>query len=215
MTSLLTFLRLITLWLCATSVSAAPPTVTGTIEGRLQFPDKTPFNVTTRITLNHGEYSTYSRVDGSFAFYNIVPGIHVLDVQSTVYHFSQVKIQLLENDMENPKCLEYMYPGAKKQATMHPLVLNAIATYDYFEPRKGFSIFSILANPMVLMMAFSVGLMFLMPKMMEGLEPEEKERIKQQMEMQKDPTKMLGQMWGDITGANEGEEKSKTARKKK
>ena len=211
MTSLSTFLRLCTFWLCVSLVSSETPT--GTIEGRLQFPDKAPFNVTTRITLNHGEYSTYSRADGGFTFYNVIPGIHVLDIQSTVYHFSQVKIQLLEDDMENPKCLEYMYPGAKKQATMHPLVLNAIATYDYFEVRKGFSIFSILANPMVLMMAFSVGLMFLMPKMMEGLEPEERERIKQQMEVQKDPTKMLGQMWGDITGAND--EDSKVARKKK
>ena len=45
--------------------------------------------------------------------------------------------------------------------------------------------------------------MFLMPKMMEGLDPEEKARMKQQMEMQKDPTKMLSQLWGDMSGEAE------------
>jgi hypothetical protein len=204
--------------LCLLSLHAttalAVATPTGTIEGVLTFADKTrPFNETARIMLNHGEFSTYSRVDGSFSIYNVPPGIHVLDVQSTVYHFGQVKIQLLEDAMDTPKCLEYLYPGAKKQAIKHPLVLKAIATYQYFEEKKGFSIFSILKNPMVMMMGFSAVLMFLMPKMMEGLEPEEKERMKQQMAMQKDPSKLLGQLWGDISGTKEQEPKAKTERK--
>jgi hypothetical protein len=186
----------------------------GTIEGRLQFPDKSAFNITTRVTLNHGERSTYSRADGSFSVYSVEPGIHVLDVQSVTHHFSQIKIQLLEEDMSSPKCLEYFYPGATKQPAAYPLALNAIATYDYFEKRQGFSIFSMLKNPMVLMMGFSAVLMFIMPKMMEGLEPEDKERMKQQMEMQKDPTKMFGQLWGDLTGPGE-EEKSKPRKIKK
>jgi ER membrane protein complex subunit 7 len=199
--------------LCATSVDAAI-SGTATIEGKLQFVDKSVFNATTRITLNHGEFSTYSRAaDGGFTIYNVPPGVHVLDVQSTAYHFSQIKIQLLEDDMQNPKCLEYVYPGAKKQPTKHPLVLNAIATYDYFETRKSFSILSILGNPMLLMMALSAGMMFVLPKMMEGMEPEEKEQMKKQMEMQKDPTKMLGQLWGDITGTSEDVAKTKAVGK--
>jgi hypothetical protein len=193
-----------------TALAAATPT--GTIEGTLTFPSR-PFNETARILLNHGEFSTYSRIDGSFSIPNVPPGIHVLDVQSTVYHFGQVKIQLLEDAMDAPKCLEYLYPGAKKQAVKYPLVLKAIATYQYFEEKKGFSIFSILKNPMVMMMGFSAVLMFLMPKMMEGLEPEEKERMKQQMEMQKDPSKLLGQLWGDISGTSEQDAKAKTERK--
>ena len=57
-----------------------------------------------------------------------------------------------------------------------------------------------------------LGMMFLMPKMMEGLDPEEKERMKQQMEMQKDPSKMLSQLWGDISG---GEADAGKAKKKR
>jgi hypothetical protein len=199
------------LLMAGTAIADSP---LGTIEGRLQFPDKTAFNITTKVTLNHGERSTYSRADGSFSVYNVEPGIHVLDVQSVTHHFSQIKIQLLEEDMGSPKCLEYFYPGATKQPAAYPLALNAIATYDYFEKRQGFSIFSMLKNPMVLMMGFSAVLMFIMPKMMEGLEPEDKERMKQQMEMQKDPTKMFGQLWGDLTGPGE-DEKSKPRKIKK
>lgn len=54
------------------------------IEGKLEFPTGTvkTFNITTKITLNHGEYTTYSRRDGSFVIYDVGPGIHQLDIDS-------------------------------------------------------------------------------------------------------------------------------------
>jgi hypothetical protein len=82
-------------------------------------------------------------------------------------------------------------------------VIYANGTYQFFEVKKGFSVFSLLKNPMVLMMLFSVGMMYFMPKMMEGLDPEEKARMKKQMEAQNDPTKMFSQMFG---GGGEEEE---------
>ena len=100
--------------------------------------------------------------------------------------------------MDTPKCLEYAYPGASRKAISYPLVLTPKGTYQYFEVKRGFSIFMLLKNPMVLMMLFTVGLMVVMPKMMEGLDPEEKARMKQQMEAQQsgDPTQLLSQMFG-------------------
>ena len=181
-----------------------PAAATPSIEGRLQFPDQSVFNQTTRLLLNHGEFTTYSKGDGSFIFHNVPTGIHVLDVYNPNFHFSQIKIQV--NDDHDIKCLEYVYPGAKKQPVSHPLVLTAIASFEYFEARRGFSIFGLFRNPMVIMMVFSAGLMFLMPKMMEGLEPEERERMKRQMEMQQDPSKMLGQLFG---GGDEVDAKKK------
>ena len=92
--------------------------------------------------------------------------------------------------MDSPKCIEYVYPGAPKQAIPHPLEMMAHASYEYFEPRQGFSILGIFKNPMLLMMLVSVGMMFLMPKMMEGLDPEQKEQMQRQLEMQQDPSKV-------------------------
>ena len=150
---------------------------------------------------------TYTKQDGSFTFYNVPPGIHLLDVQSTTYMFSHVKIQLLENDEQkhtsdemNIKCIQYAYVGSSKQAIPHPLILTAHATYNYFQPRPTFSMFGLLKNPMVLMMLLSVVLVALMPTMMENLDPEQKEQIQKNMEYQSDPSKMLSKMWGDISG---------------
>ena len=179
---------------------------TATIEGRLEFPDGSPFNLTVPISLNHGELMTYSKVDGSFIFRNVPAGVHQLDVQSTTHHFGQVKVQLLPDAMakgEAPKCVEYAYPGAAKKAMEHPVTMTAYATFEYFEKRPAFSFFVILKNPMFLMMAFSVGMMFLMPKMMEGLDPEEKARMREQMAAQQDPNKMLSSLFEGFTGTAE------------
>jgi len=56
---------------------------------------------------------------------------------------------------------------------------------------------------MLLMMLVSVGGMVMMPKMMEGLDPEQKEQMQKQMAMQQDPSKMLTQMIQDMTGSGE------------
>ena len=182
-------------------MDSAAQQVTTTLEGRLEFPDKTPFNITTRISLNNAEYTTYSRSDGSFVIYNVPPGIHQIDIHSPSHHFGQVKVQLLEESMDAPKCLEYTYPGAVKNPIKYPLVLTPYATYDYFEPKRGFSIFGLLKNPMVLMMLVSAGLMMGMPKLMENLDPEEKEVMRKQMQAQSNPTEMLSQMFN--MGGNE------------
>jgi ER membrane protein complex subunit 7 len=218
----------------AATDSSMSSTPTATITGRLQLPDKTPFNMTTKVTLNHDDFVTYTRAhDGTFAIYNVPPGIHLLDVQSTTHHFSQVKIQLLKEKMSEPKCLEYSYPGASKQLMDCAVVkaastaataaedveapafvsvtLTTVAMYDYFEKRSGFSFYSILKNPMILMMVFSVGIMYFMPTMMEGLDPEEKARMKKQMEMQQDPSKMISSLWEGFSGAGASEETTATA----
>ncbi|KAG7337292.1 DUF2012 domain containing protein [Nitzschia inconspicua] len=189
--------------------------ITTSLEGRLAFPNKTPFNITTKITLNSGEYTTYSRKDGSFIIYDVPPGVHQLDIDSKAYHFGQIKIQLLEESMDSPKCLEYAYPGAPKRVVKYPLVIYAKGTYEYFETKKGVSIFGMLKNPMVLMMLFSVGMMVIMPKLMEGMDPEEKARMKQQMEAQKDPTQMFSQMFGELTGSSEDQTAAGTTRRER
>lgn len=69
-------------------------------------------------------------------------------------------------------------------------------------------------NPMVLMMVFGVGMMFVMPQMMNNLDPDQKEQMKKQMEMQSDPTQMLSQMWGDMSGGGTKEVSEKKVIKK-
>lgn len=196
------------------------------IHGTIKLPDENLLN-STRITLTGdntrlGTYSTST--DGSFTFYDVQPGVHLLDVQSTTYMFSQVKIQVPEeyNTDEALKCIEYYYPGAPKIALdcSSSIQLYAHAKYDYFEPRPKFSIFGLFKNPMMLMMLVSGGLMLLMPKMMEGMDDEQREQMRKQMELQKDPTKLMSSLWSDISGASSQDEQrqkspSKSGKKKR
>lgn len=151
------------LYIVSTSAALDHEHQLGSIEGKLQFPDKRAFTETTRISFNHGDQQTYSGPDGSFSFFDVPPGVHVIDAYSQTYHFSQVKCQFLEADMEHPNCIEYIYPGATKLPITTPLVLAALAQYEYFEIKRGFSLLSILKNPMMLMMLFSVAMMYFMP----------------------------------------------------
>jgi hypothetical protein len=143
----------------ASAAASSRPKVLGRLYGRLELPDGRPLNYTAKIVLNHGEIVAYSRSDGSFAVERVPPGIHVLDVHDPVYHFSQFKIQLLADDVDNPSILEYYYPGATKQPRSLPIVWTPLATYDYFEHRSGFSLFGLLRSPMLLFMLFSAGMM--------------------------------------------------------
>lgn len=63
------------------------------IEGVLEIPNGEPAS-NYQITLNGGEYSTLSRQDGSFVFFDIPSGIYALDVLSIKYAFPQVKIKV-------------------------------------------------------------------------------------------------------------------------
>ena len=106
-----------------------------------------------------------------------------------------------------------MYPGAAKKPIAHPLTLFANAKYDYFQPRPSFSLLVIFKNPMVLVMIFSVVMMVIMPQMMNNLDPEQKEQMKKQMEMQQDPTKMLSQLWGEMSGGTKEITEKKVVKK--
>lgn len=195
------------------STSAEEDTIT--LHGRLQFPDKRPYNTTTKISVNHGAYTTYSRRDGNFTLYDLPPGIYQIDVLSVHHHFSQVKCQYKPDLQLEQKptlsCLEYIYPGSAKRVLDEILVIHALAEVNYFEERKGFSLFSVLKNPMLLMMIVMVGMMYMMPKLMEDMNPEERAQMKKQMAMQQDPTKMLGELFS----GGSTEEKPKKSKKQK
>jgi ER membrane protein complex subunit 7 len=210
--------RLLLLASCAAAVVTADinqQQQTITIHGRLQFPDKTPYNTTTKISVNHGEFITYSRTDGNFTLYDLTPGIYLIDVLSVNHHFSQVKCQYRPDDadvLENKKpalsCLEYMYPGAPKRVLDQILIIHALAEIQYFEERKSgwLMVSSLFKNPMLLMMVVMVGMMYMMPKLMEDMNPEERAQMKKQMAMQQDPVKMLGDLFTGGGGSGSAEE---------
>jgi ER membrane protein complex subunit 7 len=198
-----------------------------TIEGHLQYSNKVPYNITTPIVVNHGEYTTYSRTrDGNFTIHDVPPGVYLIEIQSPIHHFSQVKcLYKPHDDQSTPSssstinddsvsrtkpeltCIEYYYPGATKRTIdeSNMLVLTALASYEYFEKKHSFSILSILKNPMVFMMIAMAGMAYMLPKLMEGMDPEERAMMQKQMQAQQNPQQMLSSLLGiggDTTNTN-------------
>lgn len=126
-------------------------------------------------------------------FSNNWPGIYQLDVQCHRYAYSQYKLKVSAEDL-SIQAVEYAYPGAMKTATAYPLIVSPHTKVDYFEKKQEISIIKMITgNPMMIMMAISFGAMFFMPKMMEGMDPEQLKEIQKQ---QGDPMANMKKLFG-------------------
>ncbi|KAF1865108.1 hypothetical protein Lal_00004482 [Lupinus albus] len=67
-------------------------------------------------------------------------------------------------------------------------VLEPLKGEQYYEIREPFSIMSIVKSPMGLMMGFMLIVVFLMPKLMENMDPEEMKRAQEEMRNQGVPS---------------------------
>lgn len=165
------------------------------VEGTLSLKDRSRLG-TTELVLNGGEYRTFSRTDGSFVFYDVQPGIYLLDVLSVDYFFSQIKLSLPDSIDQQIQCVEYKYPGATKVAAPYPLRLVGGGKKQYFDVREQPGLHTLFRNPMMLMLVVTGGLVVLMPKMMENMDPDEMKKMQEQMGAANDPAQMLKNLFG-------------------
>jgi hypothetical protein len=61
-------------------------------------------------------------------------------------------------------------------------------SFFFLQIREPFSIMSLVKSPMGLMMGFMLVVMFLMPKLMENMDPEEMRRAQEEMRSQGVPS---------------------------
>lgn len=152
-------------------------------------------------------------------------GIYSLDVLSTHTVFSSMKVKvLIENDRMDKAihAVEYKFPGATKIPAAYPIVMEAIITpsgttgigaspgsqkrvsnpldASYFAVKKQFNMMGyIMANPMMLMMGVMLILVVVMPKMLEGMDPEELKKMQEQRggeDIETDPMKAFQKLMG-------------------
>jgi hypothetical protein len=171
--------------LTVTKVISNDATEWHVVKGKVKIPQN-PRPPTMRVVLNDGssvDHTTLTRVDGSFSLDNVPAGIYTLEVLSTRYHFGKYKIEV--NKAGRIRTVLYPYVGSERVSSKHPLKIVPQGGRGYFEARPVVGIGYFLQNPMMLMMLFSVGMMYLMPKMMPT-DPEELKKLQEeQAEMMK------------------------------
>ncbi|PWZ06614.1 ER membrane protein complex subunit 7 [Zea mays] len=138
----------------------------------------------TKVILNGGQRVTFARPDGYFALYptndslphNVPAGTHLIEVSSIGYFFSPVRVDI---SARNPGYIQAALTETRR--VLNELVLEPLKEEQYYEVREPFSIMSLLKSPMGLMVGFMVLMVFVMPKMMENLDPEEMKQAQEQM----------------------------------
>ncbi|KNC77124.1 hypothetical protein SARC_10409, partial [Sphaeroforma arctica JP610] len=159
-----------------------------------------------RILLDGGERESFVRSDGSFSVHGVAAGSHVLDVYSPEYTYSGVKLEVSDSDGITAMANNHMNNMA---ATMpYPLKLHPTGKQVYFQPRKGWSPFDLLKNPMLLMM-LAMGVMgYFLPKMMENMDEETQAEMKNIT-----PQSAMAELWNG--GASESVPKATESTHKK
>ena len=202
--------------LLASAAAAAGAAVDGhAVEGKIKLPLKLLQEGdlrTTEVTLNGGEHRAFTRPDGSCRFTADAPGVYLLEVFTTEYLFSQFKLNLPEDDGEI-RVLEYMYPGANKRAAAYPVDLRPHVKLEYFDKRQQPGLHTLFRNPMLLMMGFTMLMVFFMPKLMDSLDPEERKRMEEQMSNSSDPQKMIKGLFG-LSDEKESDSEDEASRAK-
>ena len=104
------------------------------VEGELDIPSGEPAS-NIMVTLNGGEYTSLSRIDGRFTFHDVPTGIYLLDVLSINQVFSQMKLKISAEE-EIIDVVEFKYPGAMRmqasKSTRYDIALHNTASFSPF-----------------------------------------------------------------------------------
>jgi hypothetical protein len=129
------------------------------------------------LVVNGGQsIATRVKPDGSFALLDVPPGSHLLETFALGYSFPPMTVRI------NPDgVIKAEYAEDPTVWFESPLILKPVSTATYFEPRQNVSLGSLMKNPMFLMVAFTVLMAWAMPKIMEGMDPEELKEMQEKM----------------------------------
>ncbi|XVE53592.1 hypothetical protein DITRI_Ditri03aG0014600 [Diplodiscus trichospermus] len=161
-----------------------------TISGRVKIPQGVgakgfvlPGRMSNVVILNGGQNVTFLRRDGYFSFHNIPAGTHLIEVTAIGYFFSPVRVDV---SARNPGKVHAAL--TENRRGLSELVLEPLREEQYYEIRESFSIMSVVKSPMGLMVGFMVVVLFLMPKLVENMDPEEMKRAQEEMRNQGVPS---------------------------
>ncbi|KAI9107019.1 hypothetical protein K1719_022547 [Acacia pycnantha] len=128
-----------------------------------------------KVILNGGQRVTFLRPDGYFSFHNVTAGTHLIEVAVRV-----------DVSARNPGKIHAAL--TENRRGLSEFVLEPLREEIYYEIREPFSVMSIVKSPMGLMMGFMLLVVFVMPKLMENMDPEEMRRAQEEMRNQGVPS---------------------------
>ncbi|XP_032803492.2 endoplasmic reticulum membrane protein complex subunit 7 [Petromyzon marinus] len=135
-----------------------------------------------RVLVEGGEYVGLLRTDGSFTVHNVPSGSYVVEVASPSFKFDPVRVDITTKGKIRARKLNYI-KSSEVVPMPYPLRMRAFGTPNYFMKRETWKWTDFLFNPMVLMMALPLLIVFLLPKVMNTNDPEMRKEMEQSMNM--------------------------------
>ncbi|CAA6661460.1 unnamed protein product [Spirodela intermedia] len=136
-----------------------------------------------KIILNGGQRVTFARHNGYFSFHNVPAGTHLIEVSAMGFLFSPVRVDI---SARNPGKIQAVL--TENRRALSELILEPLREEQYYEVKEPFSIMSLVKSPMGLMMGFMLVVVFVMPKLVENMDPEEIRRAQEEMRSQGVPS---------------------------
>ncbi|KAJ1492582.1 hypothetical protein T484DRAFT_1770527 [Baffinella frigidus] len=131
-----------------------------------------------RILLDGGAQQAPVRFDGSFSIYEVAEGVHMLDVDAPGFLFDQVRLEVMKHGKGVKVKATSQLEALRSKAFPYPLKLEPRGRQKYFEEREKFDITVYLKNPMVIMGVGVTLMAFVLPKMVENMDPDEVKKMK-------------------------------------
>ncbi|XP_078439482.1 ER membrane protein complex subunit 7 homolog [Wolffia australiana] len=136
-----------------------------------------------KIILNGGQRVTFARQNGFFSFDNVPAGTHLIEVSAMGFLFSPVRVDI---SAKNPGKIQAAL--TENRRALSELILEPMREEQYYEVREPFSVMSLVKSPMGLMVGFMLIVVFIMPKLVENMDPEEIRRAQEEMRSQGVPS---------------------------
>ncbi|XP_010472533.1 PREDICTED: ER membrane protein complex subunit 7 homolog [Camelina sativa] len=159
-----------------------------TITGRVKIPPSNVIGHTekfsnVKVLLNGGHKITFLRPDGYFTFHKVPAGTHLIEVSAMGYFFSPVRVDVSARHRGKVQATL-----TETRRSLTEMVLEPLREEQYYEIREPFNVMNIVKSPMGLMVGFMVVVVFLMPKLMENIDPEEMKQAQEEMRRQGVPS---------------------------
>eukprot|EP01017_Pseudomicrothorax_dubius_P006682 TRINITY_DN1195_c0_g1_i1.p1 TRINITY_DN1195_c0_g1~~TRINITY_DN1195_c0_g1_i1.p1 ORF type:complete len:190 (+),score=42.25 TRINITY_DN1195_c0_g1_i1:142-711(+) len=117
-----------------------------------------------RVTLNHVEYQTYLKRDGTFIFNNVKPGEYILQVHSRLVEYDPIFVKVDVNGVFQSQVISSKTRKVVRDIS-HPFLLETTQRIEYTPP-KDTSLWGIIKNnPTMITIGVSVLFVFIMKKM--------------------------------------------------
>eukprot|EP00126_Sphaerothecum_destruens_P010913 Sdes_comp20823_c0_seq2m17364 len=132
------------------------------------------------IHIDGGLYRGFLKSDGSFLVSCVPSGVHHLEIHSPSYSFDAIRLEVTPESSQK-KVRAFVAKNApsflEPSPISYPLKIEATHRFQYFEAREKFMLQSLLRNPTVLIMLFTLVMVFVLPKLTANMDPKELEEM--------------------------------------